>query len=177
FDPRTWPCGDELDDLFLDELTARSAADAQQRRRVGEMWWHDLLPRLDRLQPPPAAAALRAAGRVLARGERGAVRPPHLPAAARDPDVFTWTVTALWSESLPTTEELHRILDRAPDGLGLPEVVCRPLADRLVGQGPLNLDELALCRTMVDTGRMGRYPGVADLLPAAPRPSPAPHAP
>jgi hypothetical protein len=167
FEPRAWPCGAELEDLLIDELTARSADGDASRRRVGEVWWRRLLPRLRHLPQPLAMATIGAAVRFLPEPERATFAGQHLSAAAAiDAEGFAWTVTALWSVSPPTIAELRQVVALAPGGFVLPGPVCRDLVERVTGGRELDLEELRLCRELVDAGRMRGYSGLVGLLAA-----------
>jgi hypothetical protein len=167
FEPRAWPCGAELEDLLIDELTARSADGDASRRRVGEVWWRRLLPRLRHLPQPLAMATIGAAVRFLPEPERATFAGQHLSAAAAtDAEGFAWTVTALWSVSPPTIAELRQVVALAPGGFVLPGPVCRDLVERVTGGRELDLEELRLCRELVDARRMRGYSGLVGLLAA-----------
>ncbi|RAO31959.1 hypothetical protein ONO23_03719 [Micromonospora noduli] len=160
--PAGLACRDRLEERLMSVLEDRARLGPRGRAEVGDGWWRSLLPRLETLDYPLAAAVLGAA--VRHGDERDAVIERYLTAYRHDPDDFSWVAGALWSQSPPTSAELELVLGLAPKGARLPDRVFLKVTDGVTRGAVADLDLFDLCHRLVASGLMTPTARVAATL-------------
>ncbi|MGB2567910.1 GTPase-associated protein 1-related protein [Micromonospora citrea] len=155
-------CRDELEKRLLAALEDRARRGAKERAEVGDGWWRQLLPRVERLPSPLAEAALGAA--VRHGDERDSLIKRYLTGSRDDPRGFSELAGALWSQSAPTTPELELLLDLAPDGARLPGRVFRKVNEEWTSGRTADRRLFDLCHRLVARDLMAPTPRLAAEL-------------